>query len=138
MSVISRTPFELSTTYRCASLALLQAVGATCSTFTVSSAPILLIAFKIYPKACCLEIESLLAELDFLSTKQSKKAELLMVNLFKEIIDLHRKVIRYVLHMEMAIPPADVQHPKSLHTFGASLTPGCFLLQLSTRNRQSA
>lgn len=99
---ICRTPFELNSTFRYALLALFDAVCFTTATSTYCSVPSLLIAFMNYSEACCLDIESLFGRLDLLSERPfppkrngSDRAEWAMYVRFREVIDLHQKLIKY-------------------------------------------
>lgn len=104
----------MNTTLRCASTAMLEALAYIFGVFVFCTVPSLLTGFVIYLEAYILDIESIFVEVDRLSKRKSSKPvklkndetsdrktpllsklELIMLESWKDAVNLHRKVIRY-------------------------------------------
>lgn len=109
ISFFARTPFEMNTTLRCASMVIFEAFGSACASFVFSTLPSLLSAFMLYSEAFILDIKSIYAQLDCLSKRRNsprtdcmpktsinrENLNLVMLQRCREMVELHRKLIRY-------------------------------------------
>lgn len=104
-----RTPFELNTTLRCASMVAFELLTSMSQPCLFGTVPSLLIAFMIYSEACFADIKYLLMQGDrILQSPEHHKAkrmnsELKLLEQYKEATVLHRGVIRYYLPFHQSI-----------------------------------
>lgn len=92
---IHRTPYELNTGLRKASIVLFEALVGLCILSIIASVTCVLVATMIYVEAYLLDIKSIFLEVDRLS--KHKNMELEMFKCCKEAIDLHDRVLRYIV-----------------------------------------
>lgn len=88
-----RTPYEVNTTARCATMVLFQMIVLTFDLCIFSAMITLLVGLLIYTEACLLDIESLFDQVDRLS--KHKNTGQSMVERCKQAVDLHGRLNGY-------------------------------------------